>query len=168
MPASEPDRTSDIHEALWGVRRSFLEYVRRAGGSVLLAGGVSGDELDLFRFPVAPGPDGTLVLDGALHFEAHQGALAVRLRALRLEPAGSALLLTTMHAAYRRETDERAVLAEIPLVSVRLDEFGAATADDVLLTVDGSAAFGHNYPPGAPLDPIVLTAGAAASLGLTG
>jgi hypothetical protein len=141
------------------VRRSFIEYVERSGGSVAAEGGAVVD-VGMSSWPLVAAegfesgdPTGRLTFAGTVRFTAHFGMLHVPLSAPALEVRQGAGELEIADPAL---DDRRLVIATVRLAAVgALPGYRAWVAEEVALTVAGSVLFGGVYAPGERFDPLI-------------
>ncbi|MFT4262569.1 MAG: HtaA domain-containing protein [Nocardioides sp.] len=147
--------TVSVGSVRWGVKSSFVRYVRLiAAGTCEAAGGASLDADDVFEFPVVETTqsDGmwTLSCGGSARFNAHHGFLDVVLSRLRIE-LGSEGGSIGIGAG----PGEWVVIATVPPASPvgsdgRLSWSGVVPS----LTDVGSEVLGSVYPAGSELAPL--------------
>ncbi|MFC3068577.1 HtaA domain-containing protein [Phenylobacterium soli] len=144
----QPAADAPIAALEWGVKQSFCNYVRMAGGSIETAAGAEAVEGG-FRFPAAPG-EGRF--QGEVRFDAHGGMLAVRLAdpAVEIGPGRAVLSIADLSAGGRRVE-----IATLDLAAASTEADGARLIP-AALTLDGSFVLGDHYPPGTALDPLRL------------
>lgn len=151
-----------ITKLSWGVKQSFRSYVEAMGGKIDVGEGASRTPDGVFAFPAGPGeglalgddgrPKGRGDFTGDVRFEAHGGMLSVYLAdpAIEVGPDGAILTVAETPARTRRS----------PIA--KLDLAAAAPGDDgglvipAAATLDGMMILGDHYPPGTPLDPVIL------------
>ncbi|MDT9593718.1 HtaA domain-containing protein [Nocardioides zeae] len=178
-----PDTPSGAppHGLRWGVKASFVEYVRRSpGGKGSVSDGavpVGATEVLYALAPTppeapAPGSARAWAFLGDVRFAGHGGMMFVRLAAPWVEvgPTGALLSIEDPHGA---EGAPRVPLAELTLreqvsAEARADGVELWTSDDVRLTAQGAALFNDVYAPGETMDPlsVVVPIGSGAVGGL--
>ncbi|MEP6631668.1 MAG: HtaA domain-containing protein [Lapillicoccus sp.] len=139
----------------WGVKASFVGYVRAVGGSVVADEGAYEDG-EAFVFPAAlaaPAALSTVTaadlewrFSGRLTFRAHHGLLDVRIGDPWVRLLDARLELTV--------TDERG--ARVTVATGRGDD-PLRTAFPVDLAPGAEHLFASTYPAGTPLAPLVLS-----------
>jgi hypothetical protein len=145
---------------LWGIKRSFLAYVRRMpdGQGSIHDGAVPLGE-DTILFPARAGAataggdaDRTWDFGGDVRFKGHAGMLFVRVAAPRITVRGDTAELTIEDPYARPEADR------VPLVTLRVAPGPAPEGaevwlgSDVRLTEAGSVLFNDVYQPGEPFE----------------
>lgn len=160
-PTAEEVQSEVPFGLLWGIKRSFIDYVRRMpDGAGSVTDGAVPLEQNTILFPageagpvaLAEGADHTWSFHGDVRFKGHAGMLFVRVAAPRITVHGTAGELT-IEDPYDRPDAER-----VPLVTLRLERgpapAGAAVwlGSEVRLTEAGSALFNDVYPPGEPFE----------------
>ena len=154
---------------LWGIKRSFIAYVRRmpdGQGSIHDGAVPLGEDTILFppvpdAGPAAAGADRTWAFRGDVRFRGHGGMLFVRVAAPLITVRGDVGELSIEDPYARPEGDR------VPLVTLRLEPGPApegATVwlgSDVRLTEAGSVLFNDVYQPGEPFEQlsVILPAG---------
>lgn len=145
----------------WSVKGSFLDYVRRSGGTITTSPEVETIEGE-FVFPRiddeavvdAVSPTGTARFGGTVRFEAHGGMLDLVL--------GWPEIAFRDHEATLRVRDED----DEPVDLATLQLGGAFQRDDgvldwvgvqAALTADGASAFNNVYPAYTELDALSLS-----------
>lgn len=167
-PFERPDQPgAPRHGLRWGIKASFLDYVRRMPGSR----GTIGDGAEPVgaaevlwslgpRPPAATMPDAThaWAFVGDVRFSGHGGMMFVRLAAPAVEvgPAGARLTI-----AGERDDAPRLPLADLTLARHETPETEADgvelwMARDVRLTAAGAGLFNDVYAAGEPLEPLTL------------
>ena len=156
---SEPAPAGDmpVHGMRWGIKTSFIEYVRRMpDGQVAVGDGavpVGTHEVFFTLDPAVPPTPEAWAFRGDLRVTGHYGMPFVRLARPRILLEGSSGTLTIEDAEGGRR----------PLVAVTLEQFdqlpGAAiwTGSDVRLAASGVPLFNDVYPAGEPFEPLTLT-----------
>ena len=165
QPPGEPGPGHLPFGLLWGIKRSFVAYVRRMpdGQGSIHDGAVPLGE-DTILFPVgepvdeplagasAGAPDHTWAFRGDVRFRGHGGMLFVRVAAPLITVRGDTAELS-IEDPYARAGADR-----VPLVTLRLEPGpapeGAAVwlGSDVRLTEAGSELFNDVYPAGEPFE----------------
>ncbi|ALJ18453.1 HtaA domain-containing protein [Microbacterium sp. No. 7] len=127
----------------WTIRRSFVDYVERSGGSVEASDGAH-RSADGFVFETVESNAHSARYRGTVRFRAHGGLLDVIVAdpQVRFEGAGGTI-------AVRASEDP----SDPPVVLARVGEPDAAGAPQLRLTVDGARLLGDVYSPGELLDP---------------
>ncbi|NKX56559.1 HtaA domain-containing protein [Arthrobacter mobilis] len=151
-------------ELLWGVKRSFRDYVLAlADGAEQLLPGAGRIEGGAFAFDTDTGSEwdaaaqrGTLRFHGSVLFSGYRDMLYVRVRDPWITIDAGGAVLSIMHPAFLERTAERLVLAE--LADIRLDPNRNWRAVPRLLA-SGIHTFDEVYPPGTELDPVTLVTG---------
>lgn len=158
---------------LWGIKRSFIAYVRRMpdGQGSIHDGAVPLGE-DTILFPAVPdagtgagahrtSAEHVWAFRGDVRFRGHGGMLFVRVAAPLITVRGDTAELS-IEDPYARAGADR-----VPLVTLRL-EAGPAPEDaavwlgsDVRLTEAGSALFNDVYQPGEPFEQLSVILPAA-------
>ncbi len=131
----------------WGVRASFLDYLRGLDdGEVTASDGAVFDGTEC-EFPLADATGarrgrGILAFGGSARFRGHGGLLDLVLEAPQLDlDAG---VLTVASDGHR-----------VPVATVELGVIGAAwTSSPARLTREGAALLNDAYRAGEPLDPV--------------
>lgn len=166
VPGPTPAEGSAIvHGLRWGLKRSFLEYVRRMpDGKGWVGNGavpIAGDEM-FFSYdaeqsqPAEAGEPGTVyAFAGDVRFSGHFGMLSVHIVRPWLQVDGDSAVLTIADSDGRRRPLVRAQLQQVQLAeaspasaiiagtAVRLDEAGVELFNDV-------------YPAGEPFEDFVI------------
>lgn len=144
------DGARGVARLVWGVKASFLAYVRAVGGTVVADAGAL-EEDGAFVFPAAPSSPADLEWHfvGRATFAAHDGLLAVELRDpwVRLVDAG--IELSVLDGTGRRRT----------LAHGRSDG-PVDQAVPVVLAPGAEHLFGSTYPAGTELAPLTLATSA--------
>lgn len=153
QPADAPTPGDLPFGMLWGIKRSFLAYVRSVpdgqgsihDGAVPLGG-------DTILFPVAEGEstgdDRTFAFRGDVRFRAHGGMLFVRVAAPLITVAGDRAELSIEDPYARADADR------VPLVTLQLQPGPAPEGaqvwlgSEVRLTEAGAELFNDVYQPG--------------------
>ncbi|GAA3208040.1 HtaA domain-containing protein [Actinocorallia longicatena] len=132
---------------VWGVKKSFREYVEHSEGTIAASGQATRDG-DAFVFPAA---GEALRFTGTVAFEAHGGMLAVKITDPWIveDEEGLALSVASPH-----RPDTRLVIARL---SAPVVDGGRATAA-AALTYEGVSLLGNVYSVKAELDPVVYPA----------
>jgi hypothetical protein len=155
QPADAPIPGEIPFGLLWGIKRSFVGYVRRMpdGQGSLHDGAVPLGE-DTILFPATDGTtaDGTgastFAFRGDVRFRGHGGMLFVRIAAPLITVRGNQAELS-IEDPYARPDGAR-----VPLVTLRLDEGPAPEGarvwlgSEVTLTAAGAELFNDVYQPG--------------------
>lgn len=130
----------------WPVRRSFVDYVDAADGSVVVSEGVTRDPQG-FAFPAAGTFPGVWKFSGTVDFEAHSGLLSVSVSHPEIE-LDSALQwsLTVWVNGVRR------AIARL----VDVEQTPDTTSATPLLTREGAYLFGDVYKISEPLDQLSI------------
>jgi hypothetical protein len=154
------DSAGLVHGLRWGIKASFIDYVRRMpdGKGSVGDGAVPVGTGDLFYEydAEASTADAVLAFRGDVRFSGHFGMLFVRIANPRLELDGSSAVLTI------DDPDARADAPRVPLVTARMQHVGTRDgtqvwgSDDVALTAEGVALFNEVYPAGEPFEPLVV------------
>lgn len=156
MTEPSPSGDQPVHGLRWGIKTSFIEYVRRMpdGQAAVGDGAVPLGTHEVFFTldpDLAPTPT-TWAFRGDLRFTGHYGMLFVRI-------ARPWLLLETSSATLTIETADggraELVTATLERVDVRSGtEIWAGT--DVKLAEAGVALFNDVYEAGEPFEPLVV------------
>lgn len=141
----------------WGVRRSFVAYIRSlADGVIEVGGGAQETSEGAFHFPLADEFDVDGAAErwirgrGAVRFEGHGGMLTVPLVGLAVR------VLPTAATLFCEQSDG----AVYPLADIHLGEpvtdGGSLVWPEapVVLNAEGARYFGAQYPAGTAMDPI--------------
>jgi Htaa len=171
QPTGEPGPGDIPYGLLWGIKRSFVAYVRRMpdGQGSIHDGAVPLGE-DTILFPPGdvpaetPGAGGerTFSFRGDVRFRGHAGMLFVRVAAPVITVRGDQAELSIEDPYARPEGDR------VPLVTLTLQPGPApegATVwlgSDVRLTEAGSVLFNDVYQPGEPFEQLSVILPAAA------
>ncbi len=169
----------------WGVKQSFRSYLAQpfAKGRTTLEGGATqAPGNGVFTFPGGTGSYDTAThatataFQGGVRFEAHDGALDIRISDVRLRTAGSAAPTGEITADVVTKEKDGSVttrddvsFAALDMTGVRPGQGagGAMVFKDIpaRLTEDGAAAFAGFYKKGDALDPprSTLSSSSAAS-----
>ncbi len=142
----------------WGIRRSFVDYVRSLeDGEILLSGDAAELDDGRFEFPLrsADGMDpatgtGTLEFSGGVSLSGHFGMMALTVQDPSVEVGPDGATVTALIDGVR-----------IPLADIDLTPAaggGGVHAEGIpaRLSDDGAAAFHGQYAPGDALDPLAL------------
>ena len=154
---------------LWGIKRSFIAYVRRMpdGQGSIHDGAVPLGE-DTILFPPLPdtaagaGADRSWAFGGDVRFRGHGGMLFVRVAAPLVTVRGDTAEVSIEDPYARPEADR------VPLVTLRLEPGPAPEGadvwlgSDVRLTEAGSVLFNDVYQPGEPFEQLSVILPAAA------
>jgi hypothetical protein len=135
--------TADPGHLAWGVRRSFVDYVQRVGGTVSFGGAAFWHD-GAFRFPAERGHSDRF--SGEVLFSAHGGLLSVEIADPWLEENRGVLVLTVADFARAH----RLPIAELERGG------GWAGPHSTRITEAGSILLGGTYPVGTELDPVTL------------
>ena len=171
QPADGTDQGEIPFGLLWGIKRSFLAYVRRMpdGQGSIHDGAVPLPD-DTILFPVAEGTvavsaAGTGNEDGAGHswafrgdvrFRGHAGMLFVRVAAPLVTVRGDRAEMSIGDPYARADADR------VPLVTLRVEPGPAPEGaqvwlgSDVRLTRAGSELFNDVYQPGEPFEQLSI------------
>lgn len=165
-PANDvPDAPGLVHGLRWGIKGSFVDYVRRMpDGRGSVGNGAhpvgTGDlfyEFDEDASNLAPDQEPAVwAFRGDVRFSGHFGMLFVRVANPRLEVRGATAVLTI------EDPGAREGAARVPLVTATLQHVttGDGTqvwgSDDVALTAAGVALFNDVYAEGEPFEPLVV------------
>lgn len=145
----------------WGVKDSFIDYVRRSGGSVEASEGVEASD-DGFVFPRTAddavldpvSPTGVACFGGRLRFRAHAGHLDVVLGEpeVHFGDHGASLHVHDLHC-------DLVELATLQLGGAFRRDDGALdwVAVPVTLTSAGADTFGGAYPAYTEFEPLSLS-----------
>jgi hypothetical protein len=151
----------------WGIKQSFIDYVRRMPGGRGAAGSgarlVGADEILYEPDPSVPEPaaladgDRFWAFRGDVRFHGHFGMLFVRVAFPWLTLRGEEAELTV------EDPDQTEGAARLSLVTMRLSAQPATVGcetwngSDVRLTEAGTGLFNEVYPPGEPFEGLTLT-----------
>ncbi|MDZ8275051.1 HtaA domain-containing protein [Microbacterium aquimaris] len=122
----------------WGVKQSFVGYIRGVGGDIECTDGAMATDSG-YWFPAAETAETAFV--GTLRFRAHGGLLNVDIRDPRLRMLPDAIELSVGDA-----TGARLAVARAPLGT------DAELIDELRLLPDACALFNFTYPPDTLLD----------------
>ena len=156
--ATEP-RQGLIHGLRWGLKKSFVDYVRRMpdGKGSVGDGAVPVGAGDLFyEHEVAGSSDGVWAFRGDVRFSGHFGMLYVRVANPWVEVSEGRAVLTI------EDPQAREGAPRVPLVTATLQRLGDREgtqvwgSDDVALTASGVALFNDVYAEGELFEPIVI------------
>ncbi|BCB89801.1 HtaA domain-containing protein [Phytohabitans suffuscus] len=162
VPSSGGDQP--VHGLRWGIKTSFIEYLRRMPGSRGSVGDGAvpvGSHEIFFAFDptVRPpaGPDQLAwAFRGDVRFTGHYGMLFVRVASPWVVVSAGSAVLTI---APPREPEDA---PRVPLVTATLEPAGrragteAWVSTSVSLTGAGAALFNDVYPEGEPFEPLTL------------
>lgn len=159
MEAGEEERQGLVHGLRWGLKKSFVDYVRRMpdGKGSVGDGAVPVGTGDLF-YEHDAGRSGARVwaFRGDVRFRGHFGMLFVRVANPWLEIDGSSVVLSIEDPQAREDAPR------VPLVTGTLQRLGDQDgtevwgSDDVALTAEGVALFNDVYAEGEPFEPLVV------------
>lgn len=162
-PTDEPGETKGlVHGLRWGIKASFVEYVRRMpdGKGSVGDGAVPVGTGDLFyEYDAAASEEGDTTVwafRGDARFSGHYGMLFVRIAHPRLEVTGESAVLTI------EDPQAREGASRVPLVTAALQHVdtrdGTAVwgSDNVALTPEGVELFNDVYAAGEPFEPLVV------------
>ncbi len=164
-PSDEPSAQGLVHGLRWGIKGSFVDYVRRMpDGRGSVGNGAhpvgTGDlfyEYDEEASSEASGPDLQVwAFKGDVRFSGHYGMLFVRVARPRLELRGTAAVLTIEDPQAREDAPR------VPLVTATMQRVASRDgtqvwgSDDVALTAEGVALFNDVYAEGEPFEPLVV------------
>jgi len=153
------------HGLVWGIRKSFVEYVGSLDdGTITARSGALTTDDGAFSFAAGEvdlSPDlttGTMSFNGDVILSGHEGMMHVRLLDPVIELVGSHAVLSVA-----ADTVEGTAPEQSRIVIARLYSGGFADQGDtlqwrvntVLLTDEGAALFGKQYPSGQMMDEIV-------------
>jgi ferredoxin len=146
-PASASGAVASL---LWGVKASFVAYVRAVGGSVVADEGAYETEAG-FVFPAAPshGVDLEWRFTGRLTCLAHDGLLDVAVADPWVHLVDAGVELSVL--------DQRAERAARTTVASGPSDGPLAMPIPVALDAGAEHLFGSTYPAGTPLAPLVLS-----------
>jgi hypothetical protein len=149
-----------VHGLRWGLKASFIDYVRRmpdGKGSVGDGAVPVGDGELFYEYDAAASTAGeVLAFRGDVRFSGHFGMLFVRVAHPRIELDGSTATLTIA------DPEARPDAPRVPLVTGtlrHLDSQGEVEvwgSDDVVLTAAGVELFNEVYAEGEPFEPLVV------------
>lgn len=149
-----PAAAAEMH---WGVKASFLSYVKNSGGksAIVVPAGVTGEA---FTFPRAAGnhPPGTVRFAGGVAFSAHGGMMTVILAEPAIEASSEGLWLTIADTADITDDSRRRRIARLIPENFPGKLPAGSTAFTPLLAWSGVGLFGDVYAEGTALDPLVL------------
>ncbi|HWC83787.1 MAG TPA: HtaA domain-containing protein [Pseudonocardiaceae bacterium] len=167
MTAPESSESETPFGLRWGVKRSFVEYIRRMpdGKGAAGSGAVSvGDDEICFapevsgRRPDANGGEERFwAFRGDVRFSGHFGMLFVRLADPMLHMQGNGEAELTVDDPEKEGEENR-----LPLVTLRLArqespvEVEIWQGSEVRLSEPGTGLFNNVYPPGEPFEPLTL------------
>ncbi|MEX5637582.1 HtaA domain-containing protein [Parafrankia sp. FMc2] len=168
MPdASSADSPEAVFGMRWGIKGSFIDYVRQTpdGKGWLGDGAVPVGEYEILfalketgaRPTTASGTERVWAFSGEARFSGHFGMLYVSLAAPELTRRDGSTELTVV--APFSGTGE---LERLPLVTLRLEQQPAPDGierwrgTDVRLTEAGAGLFNDVYPPGEPFEPLTV------------
>lgn len=160
QPTGGPPPGTIPHGLLWGIKRSFVAYVRRmpdGQGSIHDGAQLIGE--DTIHFPAVeqlePAPEGAdrrWTFGGDVRFRGHAGMLFVRVAAPVITVRGDRADLSIDDPYARPDADR------VPLVTLRLQPGPAPEGaqvwlgSDVQLTEAGAVLFNEVYQPGEPFE----------------
>ncbi|MEU6325373.1 HtaA domain-containing protein [Streptomyces sp. NPDC047009] len=148
-----------MHGLRWGLKKSFVDYVRRMpdGKGSVGAGAVPVGTGDLFyEHDVERSGAGVWAFRGDVRFSGYFGMLFVRVANPWLEIDGSSVVLSIEDPQARKDAPR------VPLVTGTLQRLGDQDgtevwgSDDVALTAEGVALFNDVYAEGEPFEPLVV------------
>ncbi|ONH31642.1 HtaA domain-containing protein [Pseudofrankia asymbiotica] len=154
-----------VHGLRWGLKRSFIDYVRRMpdGRGSVGDGAVPVGSGDLFyQHDAARSTDGSSggprvwAFRGDVRFSGHFGMLFVRVANPWLEIDGSTAVLSIEDPGARDDAPR------VRLVTATLQHLGDRDgtelwgSDDVALTAEGVAIFNDVYAEGEPFEPLMV------------
>jgi ferredoxin-NADP reductase len=158
----------------WGVRRSFVEYLRGLDdGEFTADGGAAVDDRQVFHFPLRSADDydpvartGTVRFAGRAALGGHFGALSVVVEDPWLEFGAGGATLTV--ADPDRDAGHRVPLLDLDLPTAPGPDGGPAPVEvPTRLTVEGTSFFNGQYPPGSAMDPVSVVFPVSAASGRT-
>jgi hypothetical protein len=156
----------------WGVKQSFREYIVNQGGSYTASDGATKlpGSYGGFRFDILGGAydeetgAGDLLVDGTVHFTAHDGELDMTIKNLRIELAGASGVLRADVVSKDLETDEMRNCVDVGLGELGPVVSPVETTDGdgglswasipVELTEAGAVPFGGFYVAEEAIDPL--------------
>ncbi len=143
-PAASAARVTSL---VWGVKASFLAYVRAVGGSVVADEGARETDAG-FAFRAAPSHPADLEwhFAGRLSFHAHDGLLDVVIADPWVCLVDAGLELSVLDGRGARTT-----------VASGPSDGPLGTPVPVTLDLGAEHLFGSTYPPGTPLAPLLLS-----------
>jgi hypothetical protein len=145
---------------VWGVRRSFVEYVARAGGSVEVTRGAGTIPTGEYYFGLSDASDfdvrpllGELRFSGSVTMSAHAGLMrfAIADPVVTFGPDGALLRSTG-----RGETDPAALVRLEPGHPHLTQGVLVWEALPTMLDAAATSTFNDVYPAGAPFDPVSI------------
>ncbi len=152
--------TTLVHGLRWGIKASFVDYVRRMsdGRGSVGDGAMPVGTGDLFyEYDADASVAGkVLAFRGDVRFTGHFGMLFVRIAHPRIELDGSAAVLTI------EDPQAQADAPRVPLVTGTLRHVGTQDgtevwgSDDAVLTAEGVALFNDVYAVGEAFEPLVV------------
>ena len=167
---TETDRPgAPPHGLRWGIKASFVAYVRRMPGgrsTISHGAGATGAEV-LYAFDPTP-PDATSpgtarawAFTGDVRFAGHGGMMFVRLATPWLEVDADGGARLSIEDPYQRPDAPRVPLADLTLArhsSPEVDADGVElwASHDVRLTAEAVELFNDVYAAGEPLDPLTV------------
>ena len=166
MTATDPPSSPGlVHGLRWGIKGSFVDYVRRMpdgkgsvgnGAHPVGTGDLFYEYDDGASTPATDDGPAVWAFKGDVRFSGHFGMLFVRVAHPRLEVRGATVVLTI------EDPQAREGAPRVPLVTGTLQRVttGDGTqvwgSDDVTLTSDGVALFNDVYSEGEPFEPFVV------------
>lgn len=139
----------------WGVKESFLGYVRGLDDGRIETLGDCVQVDDVFIFPREGSVDSALGFAGGVHFTGFAGMLDIRLVDPMIEDGGDERLLTVL-------VGPPAIAARVAIATIgeaRRSSSGGWTVTPQL-TFEGTRVFGDVYPVGTELAPLVVDSAA--------
>ncbi|WP_284752143.1 HtaA domain-containing protein [Arthrobacter sp. efr-133-R2A-120] len=159
MVRAHPLVPASAGEMHWGVKASFLSYVKNSGGktAIVLPASVTGEA---FTFPRRAGeyPPGTVRFSGGVAFSAHGGMMTVILAEPAIETSSDGLWLTIADTGDITDESRRRRIARLVPANSHGNIPACSSTLTPLLAWSGVGLFGDVYAEGTAFDPLVLMA----------
>ncbi|PCG84958.1 hypothetical protein CIB93_16550 [Streptomyces sp. WZ.A104] len=154
----------------WGLKESFRAMIDRFGGTATLADGATRNEDGSYKFPLDKGEYAlgthavTSSFKGSVHYEAHGGALDIKLSDVKVLTVGKSGRIT-VDVTTKSPGKDAVVTDDLAMADLDLTDVEASNGADgmkfasipVTFTKEGAAVFGPSYEEGEPIDPATLT-----------
>jgi hypothetical protein len=171
--ASAPSAGSGSATLNWGVKASFLSYIKGgiAKGNITTGGGAaqSGSGLTWGTGSGSLANGGTVSFPGSVHFTGHNGILDTTFSNLRIKSTGAGKASIILDSKSQDMDGKDASAANVDFATVSFSGDGSTGINNgtVTLTAAGAKAFAGFYSAGQGMDGLNLTVAGAAA-GATG
>lgn len=143
---------------VWGIKKSFLNYLSRTPdslSSVTDGADLTHDGTYQYRFASAPGDSSTFRFEGSVRFTAHAGALRIGFTnpEISLTPEGASLSIVDHFSSAE---DGRIEFAQGTLAKTDEPVSNHITITQLRLTEGGAELFQHIYETGEAFEDIII------------